>query len=98
MRRLFELRSWYKLVPDLSVIAEGQGEGEDQVRTARAEDGSFVSAYLPSGKPISIKMDKVSGKNVKAQWYDPRKGTWQSIGEYANTGTREFMAPSRGEK
>jgi hypothetical protein len=98
MRRLFELRSWYKLVPDQSVIAEGQGEGEDQVRAARAEDGSFVIAYLPSGKPISIKMDKVSGKNVKAQWYDPRKGTWQSIGEYANTGTREFMAPSRGEK
>jgi hypothetical protein len=98
MRRLFELRPWYKLVPDQSVIAAGQGEGEDHVRAARAEDGSFVIAYLPSGKPVNIKMDKVSSKTVKAHWYDPRKGTWLSIGEYANTGSRQFTAPSRGEK
>ena len=98
MRRLFELRPWYKLVPDQSVIAAGQGEGEDHVRAARAEDGSFVIAYLPSGNPVSIKMDKVSGKTVKAQWYDPREGTWREIGEYANTGNREFVPPSKGER
>jgi hypothetical protein len=96
MRRLFELRPWYKLVPDQSVLAAGQGEGEDHVRAARAADGSFVIAYLPTGKPASIKMDKVPGKAVKAQWYDPRKGSWLPIGEYANTGVREFIAPSRG--
>src|SRR5207245_11244175 len=98
MRRLFELRRWYKLVPDQSVITAGQGEGEDHVRAARAEDGSFVIAYLPSGKPLSIQMDKVSGKTVKAQWYDPRKGTWLAIGELADTGVGEFTSPSRIEK
>jgi hypothetical protein len=98
MRRLFERYPWHKLVPDQSVIARGEGEGPDVVRAARAEDGSFVVAYLPTGKPVSIKMDKVSGKAVKAQWYDPRQGTWRMIGEYANSGTREFTAPSQGEK
>jgi hypothetical protein len=98
LRQLFELRPWYKLVPDQSVISAGQGEGEDLVRAARAEDGSFVIAYLPTGKPISIKMDKPSGKTVKAQWYDPRKGTWQKIGEYTNTGSHAFTAPTHGEK
>jgi Protein of unknown function (DUF4038)/Putative collagen-binding domain of a collagenase len=98
MRRLFELRPWYKLLPDQSVIVGGQGESEDHVQAARAEDGSFVIAYLPTGKPVSINMAKVSGKTVKAQWYDPRKGTWLPVGEYANTGAREFAAPSRGEK
>jgi hypothetical protein len=98
MRRLFELRPWYKLVPDQSVIAVGQGEGEDHVRAARAGDGGFVVVYLPTGRPVSIKMDKVAGKAVKAQWYDPRKGTWLLIGEYANTGVREFTAPTRGAK
>jgi hypothetical protein len=98
MRRLFELRPWYKLVPDQSVIAAGQGEGEDLVRAARAEDGSFLLAYLPTGKPVSIKMSQVSGKTVKAQWYDPREGTWKKIGEYPNTGDREFVAPSQGER
>jgi hypothetical protein len=98
MRRLFELRPWYKLVPDQSVIAAGQAEGEDHVRAARADDGSFVIAYVPSGKPVSIAMAKVAGTAVKAQWYDPRKGTWLLIEEFANTGVREFTAPSRGEK
>jgi hypothetical protein len=98
MRRLFELRPWHKLVPDQSLIAAGQGEGEDLVRAARASDGSFVIAYLPTGKPVTIKMDIVSGKTVKAQWYDPRKGTWQKIGEYPNKGNREFVAPSKGER
>jgi Putative collagen-binding domain of a collagenase len=98
MRRLFELRPWYKLVPDQSVIAAEQGEGEDHVRSARAEDGSFVIAYLPSGKPLSIKMDKLSGKTVKAQWYDPREGTWREIGEYPNSGNHEFVAPTQGRE
>jgi hypothetical protein len=98
MRRLFELRPWYKMVPDQSVIAAGQGEVEEHVGAARATDGSFVLAYLPKGKPVSIRMDKVSGKTVKARWYDPREGTWREIGEYANTGNREFVPPSKGER
>jgi hypothetical protein len=65
---------------------------------ARAEDGSFVIAYLPTGKPIVIKMDKLSGKSVTARWYDPREGTWQEIGEYPNSGTREFVAPGQGAR
>src|SRR5262249_54789247 len=81
-----------------AVIAAGQGEGEDHVRAARAEDGSFVIAYLPSGKPVRIHMDKLSGKTVKAQWFDPREGTWRGIGAFPNTGVREFVAPSQGER
>ena len=98
MRKLFELRPWYKMVPDQSVIASGQGEGEDHVQAARASDGSFIVAYLPFGNPIKVQMDKISGKKVKAQWYDPRKGSWASIGEYPNTGAREFSAPSKGKQ
>jgi len=96
MRRLFELRPWYKLVPDQSVLASDEGNGSERVVAARAEDGSFVIAYLPMGKPVSVKMDKLSGKSVKARWYDPREGTWRAIGDYPNTGTREFVAPAKG--
>jgi hypothetical protein len=98
MRRLFELRPWYKLVPDQSVLAAGAGEKEDHVQAARAEDHSFLIAYLPRGHSVSIHMDKISGRKVKARWYDPREGTWREIGEYANTGTREFVAPSQGPR
>jgi hypothetical protein len=96
MRRLFELRPWYKLVPDQSALASDEGQGSDRVVAARAEDGSFVIAYLPTGKAVRLKMGKLSGKSVKAWWYDPREGTWREAGVYPNTGTREFVAPAQG--
>ena len=98
MRRLFEQRPWYKLAPDQSVLASDEGSGSDRVVAARAEDGSFIIAYLPTGKPVAVKMDKLSGKSIKARWYDPREGTWREIGDYAKTGTHEFVAPSQGAR
>jgi hypothetical protein len=98
LRRLFELRPWYQLVPDQSVIASGQEEGEDHVQAARAKDGGFLIAYLPHGHSVGIHMDRIAGKNVQARWYDPRTGTWREIGEYGNTGVRQFVAPSQGDQ
>ena len=98
MRRLFELRPWHQLVPDQSVIASGQGEGESHVQAARAEDGSFLIAYLPQGNPVGIHMNRISGQEVQARWYDPRVATWRDIGRFANAGTQVFAAPSRGDK
>jgi hypothetical protein len=98
MRRLFEQRPWYQLMPDQSVLASDPGSGPLRIVAARAQDGGFVIAYAPEGKPLSINMDKVSGKTVKAQWYDPREGTWTHVGEFPNTGRREFVAASQGEQ
>jgi hypothetical protein len=98
MRRLFEERPWHKMVPDQSAIASDQGTGTQRVAAARAEDGSFVIAYTPVGKPIDIHMDKLRSSGVKAQWYDPRDGSWNPIGQYPNKGIQEFVPPSRGEK
>jgi hypothetical protein len=97
MRRLFEALPWYKMVPDQSVIAAGVGDGEDLVRAGRAEDGSFLTAFVPTGNAVTIRMDKISGRSVKARWFDPRQGKWQEIGEYPNTGNREFTAPTHGQ-
>jgi hypothetical protein len=98
MRRLFEERPWHKMVPDQSAIASDQGTGTQRLVAARAEDGSFVIAYTPVGKPIDIHMDKLSSSGVKAQWYNPRDGSWNPIGQYPNKGSQEFVPPSRGEK
>jgi len=98
VRRFFELRPWHKMVPDQSVIAIGQGDGEDHIQAARADDGSFIVAYLPFGHRVGIHMDKLSAPAIKAQWYDPREGTWTYIGQYTNSGIREFVPPSNGDQ
>jgi Putative collagen-binding domain of a collagenase len=86
------------MVPDQSLIAYGQGEGEDHTQAARAEDGSFIITYLPFGHRIGVHMDKLSSAKVKAQWYDPREGAWLLVGQYSNTGIREFVPPSSGDQ
>jgi hypothetical protein len=98
MRHLFEENPWYKLVPDQTVIASGMGEGIRQVHAARAEDGSFLVAYLPQGEPVGIHLDRLSGATVHARWFDPRNGTWQDAGTFPNIGTHEFVAPSHEPK
>ena len=97
VRKFFELRPWYKMVPDQSVIAIGQGDGEDHIQATRADDGSFIVAYLPFGHRIGVHMDKLAATRIKALWYDPREGTWSGIGEYTNRGIREFVPPSNGD-
>ncbi|MFO0889803.1 MAG: glycoside hydrolase family 140 protein [Isosphaeraceae bacterium] len=96
MRRLFEERPWYRLRPDQSVLASEPGDGPFRTVAARSEDGSFAIVYLPEGRPVSIEMNKLSGSTVRAQWYDPRDGTWTRIGEFPASGRREFAPESRG--
>jgi hypothetical protein len=98
MRRLFEERPWYRLVPEQSVLASDPGGGPYRLVAARAEDGSFAIAYTPRGKSMRIHMDKLGGSLAKVRWYDPREGTWKVIGEVPNQGIREFVPPSQGEK
>jgi hypothetical protein len=98
MRRLFEERPWHKMVPDQSVLASDPGDGPFRFAAARAEDRSFAIAYTPVGKPLSINLKALNTPNVKAQWYDPRAGTWKAIGQYRNEGMQEFIPPSSGMK
>jgi len=95
MRRLVQER-WYRMRPDLEVLASPQGEGEDHVEASIADDGSFILAYLPFGNPVAICMDRLSGSKVNARWYDPREGVWLEIETHSPSGTQMFTPPSRG--
>ena len=95
-RCLLESRPFLIRVPDQSIIAEGQGEGPDHVQATRGADGSYAFVYIPTGKHVTVNMNKISGSNVRAFWYDPRKGTSSAIGEFPTTGTKQFSPASCG--
>lgn len=98
MRRLFEEKPWYLLVPDQSLIVQGQGEGEDHIRAARERDNRFAIFYLTFGNPVGADMGRLSGPMVKARWYNPRLGVWTYIGSYPNKGVMEFTPLTQGPK
>jgi hypothetical protein len=96
LRKLFESRPYQKLAPDPSIVAEGIGAGADRVQAARADDGSFLFVYFPTGKPATIVLNKIAGGRIKAFWFDPRSGKVTHMDDIPSLGNRKFEPPSQG--
>lgn len=84
-------------VPDQTLLASDPGKGAEHVCSARAVDGSYAFVYLPVPKPVTVRLDKLSGKKVRAWWYDPRTGKATTIGEFPRSGERTFTPQGVGE-
>jgi hypothetical protein len=101
-RALLESRPFLTRIPDDSVIVATDppsavpGTGWIRFAATRDAGGSFVLVYVPVGRPFKVRMETVSGP-VKAWWFDPRTGTAAAVGDFPNTGEREFVTPTPGE-
>jgi hypothetical protein len=105
-KNLFESRSWWKLVPDPlhQVLTNGYGTYEefgdpssvmasnDYATAALASDSSFMVAYFPSIRTVTVDMSKFSVPVVTARWYDPTNGTYSTIAgsPFAHIGSQQF--------
>src|SRR5262245_33505613 len=96
-RRLIESRPFLTRVPDQTLLASDPGKGTDHIQATRGEDGSYAFVYSASGKPFTLDLRKLSGKELKAWWYAPRNGTATAAGSFARTGQKELTPPSAGK-
>ena len=97
LKRLMESLPFLTRIPDQSVLNSESGKGIDHAQATRDTDGSYILIYLPTGKPVSVYLDKLRGPEVKAFWFNPQDGTTRRIGEFLAQGTREFTPPTHGE-
>jgi hypothetical protein len=97
LRKLMESRPVLPRVPDQKMLASDPGTGPEHIRATRSSDGSYAFVYMPTGKPVSIHMDRISGERVTAWWFNPRAGTAQVVATFPHNGTRSFMPPSHGD-
>jgi hypothetical protein len=93
VRALIESRPMLVRIPDQSLVVEAHSGGE-RIQATRGEDYAFI--YSTAGLPIQVHMGKISGRKIKASWFDPRTGHAFAIGIFKNAGTREFIPPSQG--
>jgi hypothetical protein len=93
VRALIESRPFLERVPDQSLVKEAYSGGE-RIQSTRGKDYAFI--YSTAGKAFTLNMGKISGKEVKATWYDPRTGVATAAGKFRNTGTQQFAPPSSG--
>ncbi len=102
-RWLMESRPFLSRVPDDSIIVTDRvptsvpGAGRYRFVATRDAEGSYAMVYAPIGRAFKVRMDAIKGPKVKAWWYNPRNGQATAIGEFANTGEREFLPPDKGE-
>ena len=96
LRNLIESRPMLVRVPDQSVLASDAGSGTDRVQATRATDGSYLFVYTASGRPVTVRMDRITGTTARAHWYDPRTGRASTAGTFPTTGERAFTPPSNG--
>ena len=97
VRQLFESRPFLKLVPDQEAVSVPRGQERRFVRSARASDGSYLFVYSTLGEGFRVDLNKLSGKQVTATWYNPREGTAKKIGTFPNPRSlKTFLPPSRG--
>jgi Protein of unknown function (DUF4038)/Putative collagen-binding domain of a collagenase len=101
----FSSLPWYELVPDQnhSTVTAGLGtygtfktpvSKSDFCTAAKTADGSFVLAYMPTARTVTVNMAALKAP-VKAKWFDPASGTYTLIAPepFANSGTRQFTPP-----
>jgi hypothetical protein len=46
---------------------------------------------------VTVRLDKISGNEVKAWWYDPRTGKATPIGQFESEGEKTFTPPTQGK-
>ena len=93
LRQLIESRPMFDRVPDQSLVTNSLG-ANDRIQAARGNDYLFV--YSSQGKNITVNTSKISGREVIAYWYNPRKGEWNEIGTFAKKNQQEFVPPTTG--
>ncbi len=95
VRSLMESRPLLVRKPDQSFLASKVESGgrNTRLQATRARDGSYAFVYSTNGRTFSVKMDKLSGSQAKAWWYDPRTGKATPIGTFPTSGKKSFDPP-----
>ncbi len=90
LRALIESRPMLERVPDQSLIRDN-GLRYERVLASRGR--AYAFAYTYTGRPFTMRLGEISGRQVKARWYSPRDGGWMQIGTLANRGEHRFDPP-----
>lgn len=96
LKKLMESHPMTEMIPDQSLIVAGQGDCGSYACAIRGK--SFAYVYIPTGNKTTIRLGIFAGKIVKASWFDPRTGETTAIGEFENSGDKNFEVPGMSKE
>jgi hypothetical protein len=92
MRELMESRPFLTRIPDQElVVGENPSHATDHVQATRDgtpgnNDATYIMAYLPYLRSVTINTRVIKGDQLKIWWFDPRSGNAFQQGTVDNTG------------
>lgn len=93
VRKLVEARPMFDRVPDQSLITDALGDA-DHIQATRGNNYIFV--YSAQGKKFTVNTNKISGKELVGNWYNPRNGEITPMGKFPKKNQQEFTPPTTG--
>ena len=102
LKALVFSRPFLTRIPDQTVIYLGLEEGLSHVQVTRdgkpeRNDASYIMAYFPRRCSVTLRTECISGKRIRAWWFNPRDGSAQGIGEFPRQSRGEFSPPTGSE-
>jgi hypothetical protein len=89
------------LIPDQSdsIIIAGRGSFSniDYACAAITPDNNTFLVYLPTSRTLTIDIKKISGKKLKASWYNPRTGEISLVDPIQDKRMTDFTPVSNGD-
>jgi hypothetical protein len=89
---------WWNLIPDPSLLVSGAGSGYSLNMAARSAVGDWVLAYLSEPSTVTLRLDALAGRTIRAHWIDPTTGARTPAGTVATTGPASFTSPPGWEE
>ncbi len=93
LRKLIESRPFFDRVPDQEIITDALS-ANDRIQATRGKDYLFV--YSSQGRKFTVNLNKISGNELVARWYNPKNGESRDAGRFKKTAQKEFSPPSSG--
>jgi len=98
LQRFLAAREWWKLVPDQTILRNGEENGERRKVAVRTEDHSAAYVFFPTNEPAALRMSVLgSAAKSPASWFDPRDGHTQSIGVLTEAEASNLKPPAGWE-
>ncbi len=91
LRRLIEQTSFFDRIPDQTLVTE-PGKKSEHVRACRNQDATWAIVYVPSPRPVTIDLSRLTGTTFRVTIIDPKTGDGYLQG-LPITATRLIMPP-----
>ncbi len=94
IKRLIESRPILDRIPDQSLVVENNLSAYERIQATRGNDYAFI--YTALGKSFTVNLEKISGSQLTAIWFNPKNGEVKDAGKLENNGTKQFTPPTSG--